>query len=57
MKEIETLDHEEFDEEVLAAEDHAEGHCVGCCDTAFHIVNSEEEFQALLRGLNSDEAW
>ena len=45
---------EEFDEEVLAAEDHAEGHCVGCCDTAFHVVTSEEEFQALLRGLNSE---
>ena len=52
-KELE-LELESLDEEVLASEDHVDDHCVGCCDTAFHVVTSEEEFQALLAGLNSE---
>ena len=52
-KELE-LELEALDEEVLASEDRVEDHCVGCCDTAFHVVTSEEEFQALLAGLNTE---
>ncbi len=46
------LEIENIEDEELAAQDHADGHCgVGCCSTSFHVVDSEEAFQELLRGL------
>ncbi len=42
---------ENIEDEELAAQD-TDGHCgVGCCSTSFHVVDSEEAFQELLRGL------
>ena len=49
------LEIENIEDEELAAQDHADGHCgVGCCSTSLHVVDSEEAFQELLRGLQDE---
>lgn len=43
----------ELDGGKLAIEDLAQENFVGCCQTDFHVVESEEAFKALLNGLLS----
>ncbi|MCW6652492.1 hypothetical protein NHG25_01715 [Aerococcaceae bacterium NML191292] len=58
MKDVNSIGWEEKDDLendiTLAHEELSEENCVGCCDTAFHVVTSEDEFQELLRGLLED---
>lgn len=37
----------------LAIEDVAQENFVGCCQTDFHVIDSEEAFEALLKALRT----
>lgn len=49
-----SVDEDELNMEKVAHDEVSNIECVGCCDTSFHVVTSEDEFQELLKGLNSE---
>ncbi|WP_124058319.1 hypothetical protein [Vaginisenegalia massiliensis] len=49
------VDQQELDVENVNQETFSDPQCVGCVDTAFQVVTSEEDFQALLKGLHAED--
>ena len=48
----EVLEQESGDK--LATQNMKNTNTVGCCDTSFHVITSEDEFQELLEGLQTE---
>lgn len=48
-----TEEDNDLDSNKLAVEDLALENVVGCCQSDFHLIETEEAFQALLKGLHS----
>lgn len=45
---------EQESDDKLATQNMENTNTVGCCDTSFHVITSEDEFQKLLEGLQTE---
>lgn len=45
---------EQENDDKLATQNMENTYTVGCCDTSFHVITSEDEFQELLEGLQTE---